>query len=404
MAIFCYYMTITNQNKHMIVHDSYEKAPAENEKPKPQVLDQSGLETIELQVRDRLMQGDTDEQMRELTSSLLESIGQAPLAEGEAQRSMKLLIDGQEVEHTIVVDPSDFGTFVRTPSEMGLEGFESEASAADTESAHDEERSHDEIVDRELGELALEHVSEQVEVHNLEVSAPEAKEPTEAAVDIDEINEDDEEAETEDTHESDVASTIDELIDDPSWKRIGDTAGQLMSRTKLIVDQLDAFSSMLGRLNYEGGRTETSGRELAQSLDDMKRSVMSGSLHEDLRADTMRLYQQAEETVDQVRRNEASNDTERLKARKTEEVVDELTSAGRVLADEYDELRTVFRPNGKFESLVEELIRSPNGYEYTISMLRKMLMEASEDMTGAVGRLSRMESNLEDARRIPTIQ
>ena len=369
----------------MIVHDPYESRPkptAETELPDPRTLDQSELEIIELQVRDRLMQGDSDEQVRQLTDSLLKSVGQAPLADGETQRSMKLRIDGEEVERTVVIDPSDFGTFVRTPAEMGIDGFEGD------DASHELEATHDEIVDRELGEVAL--------ASAVGEDGPRSQETGEV--------EDESDEETEETHESDEVSAIDELIENPSWKRIGDTAGQLMSRSKMIVNQLDAFSAMLGRLNYEGGRTETSGRELAQSLDDMKRSVMSGTLHEDLRADTMRLYQHAEEIIDQVRRSESSGDTERLKARKTEEVVDELTTAGRVIADQYDELRTVFRPNGKFESLVDELIRSPNGYEYTISMLRKMLTEASDDMTSAVGRLSRMEANLEDARRIPTIQ
>jgi|GEM_PF-2535295 len=328
-------------------------------------LSRDDLEVIELQVRDRLLTTDSVESARELASELLVSVGQEPLAENETRRVMLMNIDGEPVEQTIVVDPEDFGTAVRSISEMGIEGFVDEEASNEVEPA--------EQLERELGEVAIEGAE------------------AEDAEDSD--------AETEASGEPETDLALDELLTGSSWNTIGDIAGQLQNRTRAVVQQLDEMNMLLSRINYDGGNTAAYGSQLMQSLESLNGLVRGSSLDGDLAEQTRIIRGKAEEVVGDVLRKESSTDDDRYKARKIEEAVEEMSTIGRVVADEYEQFRTTMHPHGRFMQNVEELMRTPRGYETTISVLHSMITEASDTMSMATGRLSRIEASLEDVAR-----
>lgn len=207
-------------------------------------------------------------------------------------------------------------------------------------------------------------------------------------------------SEAEDDHENAEPSALDELLEDNSWKHIGELAEQLQRRTAMIVGQLDAFDALLSRLNYEGGRTETSGIQLSQALESLRGVIRSGDLDADLAGRTRNLQGRVEEAADTIRRRESSTDEERMKARKTEDGTQEISTAARVIESQYDDLRNMVKPYGRFESNVEELIRTTQGYEHTIALLKSELKSSSDDMLSVRGRLARLEADLEDVARL----
>jgi hypothetical protein len=364
------------------MHDHLNTTPDTSSETLPaRTLSKADLETIELQVRDRLMEGDSEGELRALTSTLLENAGQAPLSENETERTFMLDIDGEEVERTLVVDPNDFGTFVRSTSEMGIEGL------ADEDDSH-EAAAPEAKVEHDLGEQALKAVE-----------AVDTAEPTGE----DDPVIDDAEYETAAEHKVTPSAELDELLNDSAWKNIDSLTGQVQSRTRALMTELDQLDRLLSAINYAGGRTETSTAQLAQSLESLRR-MTSGDTDEDLASRARSLRSRAEEAVNTVRHDNDASDENRHHARLAEENVEEVAQASRVVHGEFDELRAMLAPYGAFAQNIDELSRSTNGYQYTIGLLKSAVKTATDHSTMAYGRLGTIEARIEDISRLRRAQ
>jgi hypothetical protein len=129
-------------------------------------LTKGELDDIELQVREMAETNITHNDLRALTSALLEAKGQPPLAEGEDRRAMLIDIDGETIEQAIFVDPKDFGTFVRSISEMGIPN-QSEATSDGAAKESDEEPSTEHLNEDSMA-LAYRKLEELQEVSHVE--------------------------------------------------------------------------------------------------------------------------------------------------------------------------------------------------------------------------------------------
>ncbi len=134
--------------------NEHDTTPTDNEAINQRALSQSDLDSMYLEAQDLLDAGTPAEDVRSVISGMLESAGQAPLAENETQRSITLDIDGEMVERTIVVSPEDFGTSVRPMSELISDGFVEADDSSETEVPAAK-------VEHDLGDTALNEVSRQ---------------------------------------------------------------------------------------------------------------------------------------------------------------------------------------------------------------------------------------------------
>ncbi len=122
------------------MNEEITSATTSHETVTPRTLSQGDLDSMYLEVQDLLDANTPSEDIRVAVSSMLEAVGQSPLAENETQRTMALDVDGEIVDQTVVVGIDDFGTFVRSIRETGIDGFmdieassEGEAPAARVE-------------------------------------------------------------------------------------------------------------------------------------------------------------------------------------------------------------------------------------------------------------------------------
>lgn len=237
--------------------------------------------------------------------------------------------------------------------------------------------------DEEIGHAALDA---------LDIHEPMAMESQENSL------EESDEAEEAENHTP--SPELAELLEDGSWNTLSDTTSQLRTRTDMIVSQLDEFDNLLSTLQYNEGRTETSSMQLHQALESLHQIVSSGSIDEDLATQARSLQARTEEVTDKIRRDESSSDDDRYKAKNLEESAEEINVSSRVISGQFDELRDMMKPNHKFEANVEELVRTTQGYEYTIAMLKSEIRQASDDMMGVRARISAIEARIEDAKRL----
>lgn len=344
-------------------------------------LSQAELDSLYLEVQDLLDVDTPDVDVRAKISSFLESFGQPALGEEETQRDMTLDIEGEIVERTIVVSPEDFGTNVRPISELISDGF----VEVDVSNENDLPVAK---VEHDLGDVAL-----------TEVSREEFIEARLGELDAMMITAESDEEEAEPKGES----AIDELLADNTWKRLESTSNQLKQRTNTIVQHLDDFDTLLAAMNRDGGRIENGAMRLNQAMDSLRSMVFSGGLSADLAHRTRKLFGSAEEAYDNARSTEVPDDEEATKGRKLLEATDELMSETRVIDGHYEELRKKLGQHGRFQSNLEELIRSTHGYEYTIAQLRSEISAMSDDLHNTHGRLSRVEATIQDVDRLRRI-
>jgi len=78
----------------------------------PRLLTKSELDDMEAYVHALRETNATHNDMRAIVSELLVEKGHEPLADGEDRRTFQLETDGDVVEQTIFLDPSDFATFI----------------------------------------------------------------------------------------------------------------------------------------------------------------------------------------------------------------------------------------------------------------------------------------------------
>lgn len=136
-------------------------SPQEHEAPTPEVQEISAesLHRIESIVGNMLDNGKSEEETREAISLMLEDAGLEALGGEETAREVQ--IDGQM--RTVVLSPSNFGDWINSPKEMGIELTENDtmSESGDISATSGNERifaeldKMDETTKREVGESAV---------------------------------------------------------------------------------------------------------------------------------------------------------------------------------------------------------------------------------------------------------
>jgi len=205
-----------------------------------------------------------------------------------------------------------------------------------------------------------------------------------------------EEEETSDERDPMLA----ELLEDRSFDDIGEISQQLKTANSMVGQELDQLDNLLSQAMYDGGSNEMINVQLRQSLESLQVLTSRGGLDEQLAYRVTPLVQRAIEVTDTLRRNESSREQDRYDARKAEESVGELDAANKTISSGYDEIRTILMPNGQFESYLEELIRTNQGYEYTISFLKSNISTMQDDVANVQARATMIEHVLDDLHRL----
>jgi hypothetical protein len=128
--------------------------------------------------------------------------------------------------------------------------------------------------------------------------------------------------------------------------------------------------------------------------------LLGGGPETDLSANVLRFNSSAEELGDAIRRSETASEKDRFEARKIEDAMAEMHAANHTISRGYDEIRTTLTPHGQFESYLEELLRSPQGYEYNIALLRSKITEMLDDAMRVRAKSVMMEQAIEDLQRL----
>jgi hypothetical protein len=191
-----------------------------------------------------------------------------------------------------------------------------------------------------------------------------------------------------------------EFFEEAPLAAISDLMEQVRTRTDMLGRELEHLESTLSHVLYAGGNARPAEGELRNSYESLQRLVLGGGPETDLSANVLRFNSSAEELGDAIRRSETASEKDRFEARKIEDAMAEMHAANHTISRGYDEIRTTLTPHGQFESYLEELLRSPQGYEYNIALLRSKITEMLDDAMRVRAKSVMMEQALEDLQRL----
>lgn len=176
-----------------------------------------------------------------------------------------------------------------------------------------------------------------------------------------------------------------------------ESASAITTSNIAIMQLLDHAENTLASANYNGGHID--GGFMLQFLSDLRGMNGSAKVMADELADVgRRIETSTDELADDSRHTSPGEDT-LYQLRKLEEGAAELRSTTGAASAEYAEIETVLTPYGKFESDIEELIRTTQGYEFTISSIRARINEMQDALHRIQGRLLRVGDTVDDMKK-----
>jgi hypothetical protein len=196
---------------------------------------------------------------------------------------------------------------------------------------------------------------------------------------------------------------IAEFFEEAPLNAITDLTQQVRTRTDMLGQELDHLEATLSQVQYAGGNAQSAEHELRNSYESMQRLVLGGGPEADLSVKVLRFNSSAEELADAIRRSETSSEKDLFEVRKVEDAMAEMHAANHTILRGYDEIRHTLTPHGQFESYLEELLRTPQGYEYTIALLKSKISEMFDDAMRIRAKSVMMEQAVEDLQRIKNI-
>lgn len=376
---------MTDDNNHLPQSDHEFQGPLTHD---VMPVSQSNLDDIELSVREQLDLDVPTDAIRSSISEQLMALGLEPLTDDETSRTFTLEGEGEPEEHTIVVDPSDFGTRVRSIAEMGI------TDLADAESSHEHETPK-ERMNRLLGELAAS-------------SAVVESDESSATYDIDDI--DRSSAENDSAEEDSVSEDaegvskndekIGEVLSATEWKSVNDKKNMLAGQVGGLLSRFAELQDMLITMKRTG-YSQALGQDIAEKFTSFRSKLNQDEMDDDeLSRATRQLHDMTIDLRDQVTIDEDVSDRDRYDTASIESVAAEFMDAGRVVQGSLDDIRAAIVPHSGVESWVEDLSRTPQGFETNIALLRQWIEATGADLQDIRGRLASLQVQTEDIRRL----